>query len=216
MSLIKKVFNFGKQFEPGPAFIPVDFPAPDDAEGINWVDPNRQSQLKAIFDENWTELVALIDFVKGHMVKDHGLSESVHLEYQKKCKEVLLNKGFITDVRKFKCFEEIITTIENMDFDNYPQTEKNLWALMDYICAPKSKGLFLCQKGVWLRERPNIEGAVVSILREKDNPNYVFDINNSYIKAWEANFPRLYNHFQEWRAKLKVAAEKEKNFSQGK
>ncbi|MDD3397188.1 MAG: hypothetical protein PHR96_01435 [Clostridia bacterium] len=214
MSLFKKVFNFIRQPEPGPSLITIDFPAPD-WKGIDWIDANRPKQLKTLVDENWTELIALVDFIGGHIVKNHGLAESVHLDYQKKCKETLLNKGFVTDVRKFELLEEIVKTIESLDFDKYPQTVKNLQALVEYISAPNGKGLFLCQRGVWLRERPNVEGAVVTILRERDNPNFVFDENNQFIKDWGSNYQRLYNKWTDWQSKLhKAAAEEERNKTQ--
>lgn len=203
MAFLKGLFDFDKQPELGPSFTSINFPAPDD-EGIDWKDTSRRTELKALVDENSIEINCLIPFVKGHIIKNHGLDESVHLEYQAKCRNILLNKNFITDSKKLKLLEEIVKTIDALDFDEYPQTANNLMALMNYISMPKSKGFFLCHRGVWLRERPNVEGALVTILRQKDNPNFVFDENNQFIKDWESNFPRLYTNWQDWQSKLRA------------
>lgn len=220
MAFLKGLFDFGKPLEPGPSVIMLDLPAPDDERGVGWKDPDKMDKLiekhSALINENWLELVCLCDFIKGHIM-NHNLDESVHLAYQQKCKDVLLSssKSKFPDDKKIKLLGEIVSTIEDIDFDKYPNTARNLKVLMFYITTPNSKGLYMCKKSLKIRERLNVEGAVISILREKDNPNFVFDENNRFIKDWESNYPRIYESYTNWQKNLDdLAAQEKRNLGQ--
>lgn len=215
MTFLKNLFDLGKSVEPGPSIIEIDFPAPDDERGVGWKDPIKMNKLmkkhSALINENHIEFNCLCDFIKGHIIKDHGLDESVHLEYQQKCKSILLNtdKSEFKDERKVKLINEIVNTIQNIDFNKYPKTAKNLMSLMYYVTTPDSKGLFLCIKSPYIRKRINLEGAIVSILREKDNPNFTFDENNKFIKDWESNYLKISNAYTKWKTNLNELADQE-------
>ena len=218
MSFLKGLFDFGKPVDLGPSIIDIDSPAPDDEKGVGWKDRVKMEKLirqhSTLINENSLEFNCLCDFVQGHIIKDHGLDESIHLEYQRKCKNILLNadKSEFRDDRKVKLINEIVSTIEDIDFDQYPQTAKNLTNLMDYVTIPDSKGLFLCTKSPYIRKRVNLEGAVASILREKDNPNFVFDENNRFIQDLEANYLKIFNLYTTFRTNLdELADQEEKN-----